>query len=51
LILEVDPIRPRTGVPEGFPDHREIVAIRVEPNDVFDTDPFWISALKPISDV
>jgi hypothetical protein len=38
-------------VPEGVPEHGEIVAIRGKPNDVFDTDPFRISAFKPVGDV
>ena len=50
LVLEVDPMRPRTGVPKGVPEHREVVAFRGKPNDVFDTDPFRISALKPVRD-
>ena len=50
LVLEVDPMRPRTGVPKSFPEHREIVAVRGKPNDVFDTDPFRISASKSVGD-
>jgi len=41
-------MRPRIGVPKGVPEHGEIVAIWGKPNDVFDTDPFRISALKPV---
>jgi hypothetical protein len=37
-------------MPESVPEHREIVAIRGKPNNVFDTDPFRISALKPVRD-
>jgi len=50
LVLEVDPMRLRTGVPESVPEHREIVAIRGKPNDVSDADPFRISALKSVCD-
>ena len=50
LVLEVDPMRSRTGVPEGVPEHGEIVAIRGKPNDVFDTDPLRIATLKPVRD-
>ena len=35
-------------MPEGFPEHREIVAIRFKPNDVLDTDPLGIAPLKPV---
>ncbi len=37
-------------MPKGLPEHREIVAIWGKPNDVFDTDPLGISALKPVRD-
>jgi hypothetical protein len=35
-------------MPEGLPEHHEIVAIRHEPNDVFDADPLGIAAPKPV---
>jgi hypothetical protein len=35
---------------KGFPEHREIVAIRAKPNDMPDTDPLRIAAPKPVSD-
>ena len=37
-------------MPKGLPEHREIVAIRAKPNDMFDTDPLGIAALKPVRD-
>jgi hypothetical protein len=37
-------------MPKGFPEHREIVAIRAKPNDMLDTDPLGIAALKPVCD-
>jgi hypothetical protein len=37
-------------VPEGVPEHRQIVAIRGKANKVFDTDPFRISASKAVRD-
>jgi len=50
LVLEVNPMRPRTRMPKGVPEHREIIAIRVKPNDMLDTDPLWIAAPKPVRD-
>lgn len=50
LVLEVDPMGPRTGMPESVPEHREIVAIRRKPHNVFDTDPLRVSASKPVRD-
>ena len=50
LVLEVNPIRPGTRMPKGFPEHREIVAIRAKPNDMPDTDPVRIAAPKPVRD-
>ncbi len=38
-------------MPKGLPEHREIVAIRAQPNNVPDTDPLGIAALKPVRDV
>ncbi len=35
-------------MPKGFPEHREIVAIRAKPNDMLDTDPLGIAAAKPV---
>jgi hypothetical protein len=35
---------------KGLPEHREIVALRGEPNDVPDTDPLGIAALEPVRD-
>ena len=37
-------------MPEGFPEHWEVVAIRGEPNDMLDTDPLRIAAPKPVGD-
>ena len=37
-------------MPKSLPEHREIVAIRAKPNDMFDTDPVGIAALKPVCD-
>ena len=37
-------------MPKGLPEHREIVAIWGKPNDVFNTNPLGISALKPVRD-
>jgi hypothetical protein len=51
LVLEIDPLRPGTRMPEGLPEHREIVAIRAKPDDMSNTDPLGIAALKPIRDV
>jgi hypothetical protein len=48
LVLEVNPSGPGTRVPKRFPDHREMVAIRTQPNDVLDTDPLRIAAPKPV---
>jgi hypothetical protein len=35
-------------VPEGVPEHREIVVIRAESNNMLDTDPLGIAAPKPV---
>ena len=37
-------------MPEGFPEHREVVAIRAKPDDLPDTDPVKIAAPKPVRD-
>jgi len=37
-------------MPKGVPKHREIVTIRTKPNDMLDTDPILIAALKPVRD-
>jgi len=37
-------------MPKGLPEHREIIAIRAKPNDMLDTDPLQIAALKPVRD-
>ena len=50
LVLEVNPVRPGTRMPKGVPEHREIVTIRAKPNDMLDTDPLHIAALKPVRD-
>ena len=50
LVLEVNPLRPGARMPKGLPQHRQIVAIRAKPNDVRDTDPLGIAALKPVGD-
>jgi hypothetical protein len=36
---------------KGLPKHREIVAIRAKPDDMPDTDPLGITALKTVRDV
>jgi hypothetical protein len=51
LILEINPPGPGSPVSKGFPDHREIVVIRWQPDDVSDTDPLRIAALESIGDV
>jgi hypothetical protein len=37
-------------MPKGLPEHREIVAIRIKPNDMPDTDSIGIAALMPVGD-
>ena len=37
-------------MPKGFPEHREIVAVRIKPNDMPDTDSIGIPALMPVGD-
>jgi hypothetical protein len=37
-------------MPKGLPEHREIVAIRAEANNMLDTDPLGIAAPKPVRD-
>jgi hypothetical protein len=37
-------------MPKGFPDHREIVAIRAKPNDMIDADPLGTASLEPVRD-
>jgi hypothetical protein len=37
-------------MPKGFPEHREVVAIRAKTDDMPDTDPVGIAALKPVRD-
>ena len=37
-------------MPKGFPEHREVVAIRAKSNDMLHADPVGIAALKPVSD-
>src|SRR5687767_2906717 len=37
-------------MPKGFPEHREVIALRVEPDDMFHTDSLWIAALKAVGD-
>ncbi len=50
LVLEVNPMRPGTRMPKGFPEHREVVVIRAKPNDMLDTDPLGIAAPKTVRD-
>ena len=50
LVLEVNPGPAGTRMPKGLPEHREVVAIRAKPNDMLDTDPVGIAALKPVRD-
>ena len=35
---------------KGLPEHREVVAIRAQPNQMLNADPFRIAALKPVCD-
>jgi hypothetical protein len=51
LVLEVNPSRAGTRMPKGFPEYREIVAGRSEPDDMSDTDPLRIATLEPVRDV
>jgi hypothetical protein len=37
-------------MPKGLPEHREIIAIRAQPNDTLDTDPVGIAAPKTVRD-
>ena len=37
-------------MPKGVPKHREIVTLWAKPNDMLDTDPLRIAALKPVRD-
>ena len=37
-------------MPKSLPDHREIIPFRAQPNNMFDTDPVGIAALKPVGD-
>jgi hypothetical protein len=37
-------------MPKGLPEHREIVAFWIEPNNMLDADPLRIAAPKPIRD-
>ena len=48
LILKVDPMRSGTRMPKGVPEHRQIVAIRGESNDMLDANPVGIAAPKPV---
>jgi hypothetical protein len=35
---------------KGIPKHREIITIRAKTNDMLNTDPLGIAALKPVGD-
>ena len=35
-------------MPKGLPEHREIVAVRPQPDNMLDTDSLGIAALKPV---
>ena len=37
-------------MPEGLPEHRKIIAIRVEPHDMLDADPVGVAALRSVGD-
>ena len=37
-------------MPEGLPEHREIVAIRAQPDDMPDADPLGVATLEPVRD-
>ena len=50
LVLEVNPGPTGARMPKGFPEHREVVAIRAKPDDMLDTDPVGVAALKPVRD-
>ena len=49
LVFQVDPIRPGTRMPKGFPKHRQIISLGPEPNNMPDTDSIRIAPLKPVS--
>ena len=50
LVLEVDPARPRPRMPKRFPEHREIVALGPDPDDVPDAHPLGITAPETVRD-
>ena len=50
LVFEINPGHPRIRMPKGFPEHRQIIALRAKPNDMFYTDPLGSAALEPVGD-
>ena len=36
---------------KSLPDHREIVILKAQANNIFDTDPLGIAALQSVGDV
>src|SRR5687768_1486800 len=50
LILEINPMLSGIGMPKGVPEHRKIITLRAKPNDMPDTDPVGITALKSVGD-
>jgi hypothetical protein len=51
LVLEVDPPRLGSRVPERFPDHWQIAILQTQANYEFDADALGIAALKSVGDV
>lgn len=50
LVFEINPSGPGTRIPKGFPEHREIIALRAKPDDMFHIDSLGIAALKTVGD-
>ena len=38
-------------MPEGLPEHRQIIAIRAQPDDMLNADSVGIASFKPVGDV
>ena len=50
LVFEINPSGPGIRMPKGFPEHWKIIALRLEPDDMFYTDSFGIAPLKTVGD-
>ena len=50
MVLKVNPMSPRARMAKGIPKHREIITLRAKTNDMLNTDPLRIAALKPVGD-